>query len=188
MLGWPTGSSFIYICVPTYTHNTRAHSCTQWNKQGWWGGGPYTGVLSDTPTECVTQCANIPSLHETNTRHHANHVLSRICETKHDTYHLYLGATFFHNYTLKQCKVCLHWSYLIMPKLIVFITSIYLPEYCTSFTVSQDLLCGHLHDFVSHRWIKGNIEGMEIQKMILNVCLGSKLMYSPPSTAMHYHT
>ena len=63
--------------------------------------GAHPGVLSDTPTECVTQnvnCAYVPSLPnptpadithtsppETNTRHHANHALSGICETKHDT-------------------------------------------------------------------------------------------------------
>ena len=27
--------------------------------------GAYLGVLSDTPTECVTQCANVPSLKQT---------------------------------------------------------------------------------------------------------------------------
>ena len=32
--------------------------------------GAYPGVLSDTPTECVSQCANIPSLKQTpNTMH-----------------------------------------------------------------------------------------------------------------------
>ena len=160
------------------------HAMKQTGLVGWralhWGPEWHTHWV------CYPVCQHpIP---EMNTRHHVNHALSRICETKHDTYHLYLGATFFHNYTLKQCDVCLHWSYLIMPKLFVFIKSIYLLEYCTSFTASQDLLCGHLHDFVSHRWIKGNIEGMAVQKMILNVCLGSKLVYSPPSTAMHYHT
>ena len=35
-----------------------------------------------TLTECVTQCANVP-IPKMNTRHHANHALSRICETKH---------------------------------------------------------------------------------------------------------
>jgi len=30
---------FIYpICVPTYIHNTRTHSCTQPNEQDEWGG------------------------------------------------------------------------------------------------------------------------------------------------------
>ena len=38
----------------------------------------YPGVLSDTPTECVTQCANVPSLKQ-NIRHHAK---SRICAGK----------------------------------------------------------------------------------------------------------
>ena len=90
-LGWPTDSSALHlsICVPTYMHNTWAHSCTQPNKQGEWGGyhkplRAYTRVMNDTPTECVTQCANVPSLKQ-NTRHHANHALSRICETKRDT-------------------------------------------------------------------------------------------------------
>ena len=37
-LGWPTGSPPLHlsICVPTYMHNTRAHSCTQPNKQVGW--------------------------------------------------------------------------------------------------------------------------------------------------------
>ena len=145
-VGWPTGSSFIYLCTNLHAQHWNKHQtpCKPCTKQDMWNQTWYVPLI--------------------------------------------LGDTFFHNYTLKQCEVCLHWSCLIMPKLIVFITSIYLPEYCTSFTVSQDLLCGHLHDFVSHRWIKGNIEGMGIQKMILNVCLGSKLVDSHPSTAMHYHT
>ena len=46
-------------------------------------GGTYPRVLSDTPTECVTQCANTPLL--TITRHHANHALNRVRETKPDT-------------------------------------------------------------------------------------------------------
>ena len=64
-------------------------------------------VLSDTPTECVTQCANIPSLKQ-NTIHHANHAL-RTCAWNH----LHLRATLFHNYTIKQRGVCLHWRLLV---------------------------------------------------------------------------
>ena len=42
-------------------------------------------VLSDTPTECVTQCANVTSLKQ-NTRHYANHALEGYMhETKCDT-------------------------------------------------------------------------------------------------------
>ena len=56
--------------------------------------GVYPGVLSDTPTECVTQCANVPSLKQ-NTRHHANHALSRTCARNQMCYHLHLRVTFF---------------------------------------------------------------------------------------------
>ena len=31
------------------------------NSTSLWGGA-YPGVLSDTPTDCVAQCANVPSL------------------------------------------------------------------------------------------------------------------------------
>ena len=72
----------------------------------------YPGVLSDTPTECVTQCATVPSLKQ-NTRHYANHALSRICARNQTWYHLHLRATLFHNYTIKQCGVCLHWRLLV---------------------------------------------------------------------------
>ena len=68
--------------------------------------------MSDTPTECVTQCANVPSLKQ-NTRHHANHALSRICAWNQMWYHLHLRATLFHNYTMKQHGVCLHWRLLV---------------------------------------------------------------------------
>ena len=71
--------------------------------------GAYPGVLSDTPTECVTQCANVPSLKQ-NTRHHA---LSRICALNQTWYHLRLRATLFRNYTIEQCRVCLHWRLLV---------------------------------------------------------------------------
>ena len=68
--------------------------------------------MSDTPTECVTQCANVPSLKQ-NTRHHANHALSRICAWNQMWYHLHLRATLFHNYTIKRHGVCLHWRLLV---------------------------------------------------------------------------
>ena len=63
---------FIYPFVyqSSYMHNTRAHSCMQPNEQSEWVDstslwGAYPGVLSDTPTECVTQCANVASLKQT---------------------------------------------------------------------------------------------------------------------------
>ena len=62
-------SLYLSICVETYMHNTRAHFCTQVNEHGYLDGyystslrWTYLGVLSDTPTECFTQCANVPSL------------------------------------------------------------------------------------------------------------------------------
>ena len=77
--GMITGSSALH-CVPTLGL-TRAHNHT--NKVSGVNtttlSGAYPGVLSDTLTECVTQCANVPSLKQ-NTKYHANHALSRINE------------------------------------------------------------------------------------------------------------
>jgi len=65
-----------------YLHTTCVHvphthiSVSGVDSRSLWGVYPW--VLSDTPTECVTQCANVPSLKQ-NTRHHTNHALSRTC-------------------------------------------------------------------------------------------------------------
>ena len=79
-----------FICPFVYQHTcttlgfTHAHNQTNRvsgvDSRSLWA---YPGVLSDTLTECATQCANV--IAETNTRHHANHALSRIRETKCDT-------------------------------------------------------------------------------------------------------
>ena len=87
------------ICVPTYMHNTRPHLCTQPRKQcecGWVAQvfeGPL-GLLSDAPTECVTQNANCPYVSPNTSRYNTYQpplkqtpdtiALSQICETKHD--------------------------------------------------------------------------------------------------------
>ena len=86
----------------TYTHTL---VWVGWIAEASWGTYSYPGVLSDTPTECVTQCATVPSLKQ-NTRHHANHALSRICAWN-------LRATLFHNNTINQRRVCLHWRLLV---------------------------------------------------------------------------
>jgi len=70
--------------------------------------GTYPGVLSDTPTECAT----VPSLKQ-NTRHYAKHALSRTCACNQTWYRLHLRVTLFHNYTIEQCRVCLHWRLLV---------------------------------------------------------------------------
>ena len=80
------------LCV--YTRVSKLHTHTLvW--VGWIAGlwGAYPGVLSDTPTECVTI---VPSLKQ-NTRHHVNHALSGICAWIQTWYHLHLRATLFHN-------------------------------------------------------------------------------------------
>ena len=70
-VGSQTPQRFIYPFVyqPTYTtvSLTRAHNqanrVSGVDSTSLWRA--YPGVLSDTPTECVTQCANIPSLKQT---------------------------------------------------------------------------------------------------------------------------
>jgi len=53
---WPTGSSvFIYPFGLTHAHN-------QTNRVSGVDSTNLLGVLSDTPTECVTQCAYVPSM------------------------------------------------------------------------------------------------------------------------------
>ena len=181
MLGWPTCRLLIYLFVyqPTCTTLGLTRACNETNRVGRVEGP----TLGSWVTHPLSVLPSVPTSYPWN----KHQTPCKPCTKQgmwNQTWYIPLIPR-GHNYTLKQCEYLAH---LIMPKLIVFITSIYFPEYCTSFTVSQDLLCRHLHDFVSHRWIKGNIEGMGIQKMTLNLCLGSKLVYSPPSTAMHYHT
>ena len=80
--------------VPS-TVKTESELCVWVNSTSlWW---VYPGILSDTATECVTQCANVPSLKQTlDTMHSAGHV--------------------FQNYTMqkKQRGVCLHWRLLVI--------------------------------------------------------------------------
>ena len=68
-LGWLTASSaFIYSFVYKPTCTTLGLTCPRnqmnrvsgVNSTSPWGACP--GVLSDTPTKCVTQCANVPFL------------------------------------------------------------------------------------------------------------------------------
>ena len=70
--------SFIYLFVYQATYTTLGLTCAR-NKMNRVSGmdsrsfwGTYPGILSDTPTECVTQCANV-LISEMNTRHHAKH-------------------------------------------------------------------------------------------------------------------
>ena len=82
-------SLHLFTCVPTYMRNTRTQSCTQPNEQGEWGGWykPLRGLPWGPEWHmhwvCYPVCQR-PIL-ETNTRHHVNHALSRIRETKSDT-------------------------------------------------------------------------------------------------------
>ena len=88
------------LCVHIHPHTHISMSGV--DSRSLWG--VYLWVLSDIPTECVTQCANVPSLKQ-NTRHHANHALSRICAWNQMWYHLHLRATLFHSYTIKQSSL-----------------------------------------------------------------------------------
>ena len=58
------------LCMhTTCVHVPHTHiSVSEVGSRSLWG--TYPGVLSDTPTECVTQCAIVPCLKQ-NTRHHA---------------------------------------------------------------------------------------------------------------------
>ena len=103
--------SEVYVCTQhVSTFNTHI-SVSGVDSRSLWGA--YPGVLSDTPSECVTQCAIVPSLKQ-NTRHRANHALSRTCAWNQTWYHLHLRATLFHNSTIEQCEVCLHWRLLVV--------------------------------------------------------------------------
>ena len=68
ILGWATGHLSIFVpttCTTlglTYAHNQMNRVSGMDSKSFW---GAYPGVVSDTPTECVTQCANVPSLKRT---------------------------------------------------------------------------------------------------------------------------
>ena len=79
----PTLGSFVYL--PTCTTLGLNHARNQMNRvsgvdsRSLWGA--YPGDLSDTPTH-VLSSVSMSHIPETNTRHHANHALSRICETK----------------------------------------------------------------------------------------------------------
>ena len=102
--------SELYVCTQHVSTFHTHINVSGVDSRGLWGAYPW--VLSDTPTECVTQCTIVPSLKQ-NTRHYANHALSRICARNQTWYHLHLRATLFHNYTIEQCGVCLHWRLLV---------------------------------------------------------------------------
>ena len=107
---------------PRSTHVSGVDSRSLW--------GVYLWVLSDTPTECVTQCAasslgywvthplsvlpSVPTSHPWNKTHHTNHALSRTCAWNQTWYHLHFRVTFFNNYTIKQRGVYLHWRLLVV--------------------------------------------------------------------------
>jgi len=50
------------------------------------------------------------------TRHHANHALSRTWACNQTWYHLHHRVTFVNNYTIKQRGVRLHWRLLVFEK------------------------------------------------------------------------
>ena len=97
---------FIYPFVyqPTCTTLGLTRVCNQRNRMSGsmdstslWGA--YCGVLRTHPLSVLP---SVPTpIPETNTRHHANHALSRIYETKHDTTCHFVPQ-------LKQCRICLH--------------------------------------------------------------------------------
>ena len=68
-----------FICVPTYMHNTKAHSCTQPNEQGKWRGGGIAQASRGLPwghewhTHRVHYTVCQPPIPETNTKHNANY-------------------------------------------------------------------------------------------------------------------
>jgi len=67
---------WLYVCTQHVSAFHTHISVSGVDSRSLWG--TYPGVLSDTPTECVTQCAIVPPLKQ-NTRHHANHALSKTC-------------------------------------------------------------------------------------------------------------
>ena len=84
---------FMYQPTCTTLGLTRAHNQTNKvsgvDSTGLWGA--YPGVLSDTPTDCVTQCANVP--HQTP---------CKLCTKWNQMWcHVHLRATLFYNKTVQ---------------------------------------------------------------------------------------
>ena len=68
--------SELYVCTQ---HVSTFHTHISVSEVGSWSvWGAYPGVLSDTPTECVTQCVIVPCLKQ-NTRHHASCTKQDMC-------------------------------------------------------------------------------------------------------------
>ena len=100
--------SFIHLCTKPHTQQEALlMHATKWTG---WVGWIAQAMRGSWVTHPLCQCL-IP---ETNTRHHANHAVSRTCETKHDAaYTSGPHAHFAPQLYLKTVRVCLHWRLLV---------------------------------------------------------------------------
>ena len=107
--------SFIHLCTSLHAQHwgSLMHATKQTGWVGWIAQasvGPILGSCMTHPLSLLPSVLSHPwNKHQTP---------GKLC-TKHDTwnqtwYHLHVRATLFHNYTLKQHVVCLHWRLVVL--------------------------------------------------------------------------
>ena len=102
--------SELYVCTQ---HVSTFHTHTLvWVR--WVAEASEAPTLGSWVTHPLSVLHSVPLSHAWNktpdTMHHA---LSRICAWNQMWCHLHLRATLFHNYTIEQWGVCLHWRLLV---------------------------------------------------------------------------